>query len=200
MMFTKALGLATAFAALTSAIPHPPHRARAGSTVSESPTSSPSPSSGPGGGSGGGDGGVQLRNNLDQNVYVWSVGSSADNDMHTVSANGGTYSEDWQTPSGGGGVSLKIATSPDQSDVLQFEYTVGGDTIYWDLSNINMGTDSEFTKFGFAVKPSKPGGDCPSAICKAGDTSCSAAYLVPTDDHATHGCPIDTSFNLEIGQ
>ncbi|RJE20909.1 thaumatin domain protein [Aspergillus sclerotialis] len=196
MIFNKALGLATAFAALASAIPHPPHRARGGSTPSVSPTSSASPSSS--GGAGGG--GVQIKNNLDQNVYLWSVGSTADNEMHTLSPNGGTYSENWQTPSGGGGVSIKLATKPDQSDVLQYEYTVGGDLIYWDLSVINMGQDSEFTKYGFAVEPSQPGGNCPSAVCKAGDTACSDAYLFPTDDHATHGCPIDTAFTLEIGQ
>ena len=194
MIFNKALGLATAFAALTSAIPHPPHRARGGSTPSApSPSPSPSSSGAPS------DGGVQIKNNLDFNVYLWSVGSTADNEMHTLSPNGGTYSEEWQTPESGG-VSIKLATKPDQSDVLQYEYTVGGDLIYWDLSVINMGKDSEFTKFGFAVEPSKPGGDCPSAVCKAGDTSCSDAYLIPTDDHATHGCPVDTAFTLEIGQ
>ena len=191
MMFTKVLGLAAAFATLTSAIPHAPHGARGGATPSATPSPSPSP---------GGSGGVNIKNNLDQNIYLWSVGNTADNKMHTLNANGGTYSEDWQAPPGGGGVSIKMATKPDQSDVLQFEYTMASDTIYWDLSAINMGTDSEFVKFGFAVVPSHPGGDCPSAICKAGDVNCGAAYITPTDDHATHGCPIDTSFDLELGQ
>lgn len=197
MIFTKALGLATAFAALTSALPQAPHMARDGATPTTSSSSTPTPS---GGGGSGGGGGVNIKNNLDQNIYLWSVGSNADNKMHTLNANGGSYSEDWQTPSGGGGVSIKLATQPDQSDVLQFEYTVASDTIFWDLSSINMGKESEFVKFGFAVEPSHPGGSCPSAICKAGDVNCGAAYITPTDDHATHGCPIDTSFVLEIGQ
>lgn len=190
MMFPKTLGLATAFAALTSALPH---AARDGSSTSPSPSPSPS-----GGGSSGG-GGVTIKNNLDQNIYLWSVGGNA-GDMQTLAPGGGTYSEDWQTPSGGGGVSIKLATKPDQSDVLQYEYTVADPTIFWDMSCINVGTDSEFTKYGFAVKPSQPGGSCPSVVCTAGDSQCADAYLYPTDDKATHGCPIDTSFQLEIGQ
>ncbi|KAJ5931017.1 hypothetical protein N7466_006510 [Penicillium verhagenii] len=53
--------------------------------------------------------------------------------MQTLSANGGTYTEAWRTNPNGGGISVKLSTQPDQSDVLQFEYTEFTDTIYWDL-------------------------------------------------------------------
>lgn len=174
MMFTK-LGLFTTLAAFTSALPHAmPVQAR------------------------GDGGGVSIRNNLEQNVYAWSVASSAGN-MKTLSAGGGSYSEEWQNNSNGGGVSIKLATEPTQDDVLQFEYTEGGETIYWDMSCINLGSDSAFTKFGFSVEPSQTSENCPSVNCAAGDKTCADAYLQPKDDHATHGCPIDTTFTVQIG-
>ena len=179
MMFTK-LGLFTTLAAFASALPHAmPIKAR-----NET--------------GGGGSGGVQILNKLGQNVYAWSVSSSA-GDMKTLSAGGGSYSEQFQTNSNGGGVSIKLATTPSQDDVLQFEYTEGGDTIFWDMSCINMGSNSEFTKYGFSVEPSQTSQNCPSVNCGAGDQQCAEAYLQPKDDHATHGCPIDTSFTVTIG-
>ncbi|RHZ48483.1 putative extracellular thaumatin domain protein [Aspergillus thermomutatus] len=177
MMFTKAF-IAAAFATLTTALPHVIQR-------SDNSTSSSG-------------GGVKIVNNLSQTVYAWSVTDRV-SDMHTLSAGGGSYSEQWQTNPNGGGVSIKLSTTPDQSDVLQFEYTQSSDTIYWDMSCINLGSNSEFTKYGFTVDPSQSGGNCPSVNCKAGDTACAEAYLQPKDDHATHGCPINTSFVLNIG-
>lgn len=190
-MFTKALGLATAFASLTSALPHV---ARASDSTS-SPTVSPTPSSS-GSPSGGG---VTIKNNLDKEIYYWSVGGGEAEEMHTLAPNGGSYSEPWQSPESGG-VSIKMATEPDKSNILQFEYTVSQSLIFWDISAVDMQSSSVFTKTGFGVKPSKPGGNCPTAVCHAGDSSCSQIYLQPKDDHATHGCPIDTHFEMEIGQ
>lgn len=174
MMFNK-LGLLTTLAAFTSALP----------------TAAPAKRGGSGGG-------VTISNNMEHNVYAWSVASSAGN-MKTLSAGGGSYSEEWQTNSNGGGVSIKLATEPSQEDVLQFEYTQSGDTIFWDMSCINMGSNSKFSKYGFSVEPSHTSENCPSVNCHAGDTSCADAYLQPKDDHATHGCPIDTTFKVSIG-
>lgn len=180
MMFSKAL-VATAFATLTSALPHVMRSGN--STTTES-----------------GGGSVQIVNQLDQTVYAWSVADGV-SDMHTLSANGGSYTEKWRTNDNGGGISIKLSTKPDQSDVLQFEYTQSDQTIFWDMSCIDLGVQSEFTKYGFSVTPSKSGdkSDCPSVNCHAGDTACAEAYLQPKDDHATHGCPIDTAFTLNIG-
>ncbi|KAJ5601862.1 hypothetical protein N7510_011396 [Penicillium lagena] len=179
MMFTKTMGLAAIFATAASALPSGMMMRRNGTAPS--------------------GGGVQITNNLSQDIYAWSVSDDV-GPMQTLSANGGSYSENWRINPNGGGISIKLATTPDQSDVLQFEYTEGGDTIYWDLSCINMGTDSEFTQYGFAVQPSITTGSCPSAVCQAGDSACAAAYLQPDDNAATHGCPINTGLGLTIGQ
>ncbi|KAK1139072.1 hypothetical protein N8T08_001318 [Aspergillus melleus] len=146
----------------------------------------------------GGGGGVNIVNNLDSTVYAWSVSDRVSH-MHTLSAGGGNYQESWQSNDNGGGISIKLSMSEDQSDVLQFEYTQSDDTIFWDMSCIDMGTDSSFTKNGFSVQPSQTSSDCPSVNCSAGDSECAEAYLQPKDDHATHGCPIDTSFQLSLG-
>lgn len=179
-MFTKTFGIAAAFATLASALP-------SGMMVRRNGTAPAS-------------GSVLITNSLDMDIYAWSVAQDV-GPMQTIKSGGGTYTEQWKTNPNGGGISIKLATDPNQSDVLQFEYTQASDTIFWDLSCINMGTGSEFTKYGFAVEPSKDASDsCPKAICKAGDANCAAAYLQPTDDHATHGCPIDTGLALTIGE
>ncbi|KAJ5574150.1 Secreted thaumatin-like protein cetA [Penicillium hispanicum] len=182
MFFPKTFGLAAAFATLASALP-------SGTVVARN-NSVPAGSS------------VLITNNLNMDVYAWSVSENV-GPMQTLPANGGTYSETWRTNPNGGGISIKLATDPSQSDVLQFEYTQSGETIFWDLSCINMESDSEFTKYGFAVLPTDSGSNtqsCPTAVCHAGDKNCAAAYLQPTDDRATHGCPIDTGLALTIGQ
>ncbi|KAL4888983.1 hypothetical protein BDV59DRAFT_205698 [Aspergillus ambiguus] len=179
MMFTKAISALAAFASLSSAMPHV---RRNGTTTA-------------------GSGSVNIVNNLETTVYAWSV-SDRVSDMHTLSAGGGSYNEAWRTNDNGGGISIKLSTHPDQSDVLQFEYTIGDDesTIYWDMSCIDLAVDdSEFTKSGFTVTPSQTSDNCPDVNCHAGDAACAEAYLQPKDDHATHGCPIDTTFTLNLG-
>lgn len=195
MMLKSVLGLTTVFAALASALPASGSLNITASLNGTASTGSGS-SSGSGSGSGSG-GGVTIYNNLGNDLYLWSVANQFDVPMVTLKANGGTYSENWRTNPNGGGISIKIATQPVQKDILQFEYTEAGDTIYWDLSCIDMGVNSEFTKHGFSVHPSDP--QCPSADCAPGDAACADAYLVPTDDHATHGCPIGTHMDLHIG-
>jgi len=182
MMFSKIALTMTSFAALSAALPHAIKARNTTSTDSGS----------------GGSGGVTIHNNLEGSVYAWSVSNSA-GDMKTLSAGGGSYEESWRENSNGGGVSIKLSTEPNQDDVLQFEYTQSGDTIFWDMSCINMGSDSKFTKYGFTVEPSETSSNCPSVNCKAGDTQCAEAYLQPKDDHATHGCPINTQFTVNIG-
>lgn len=143
-------------------------------------------------------GGVSIINNLDSTVYAWSVADRV-SDMHTLSAGGGSFEEKWRSNDNGGGISIKLSTTQEQKDVLQFEYTQSADTIYWDMSCIDLSPESVFTKNGFAVEPSQVSETCPTVNCHAGDTHCAEAYLQPKDDHATHGCPIDTTFTLVIG-
>lgn len=175
MMFTKTIAAIASLGALASALPAAMER-RDNSTA----------------------GGVDIVNNMDKTIYLWSVSNTADAEMVTLTPGGQAYSEDWRLNPDGGGISIKISTTPDQSDVLQYEYTLSDPTIFWDLSCINMGSNSTFTTVGFAVT-SNDSGNCPSATCKPGDSACADAYLIPTDDHATHGCPDTVRMTLNLG-
>jgi hypothetical protein len=177
MKFTQTFGLAAVLASVASALP------TARSTNGTAP-------------SGGNGGGVTIINNMDQTMYLWSVADTADTPMVTV-PQGQSYSENWRLNSNGGGISIKMATTPSQDDVLQYEYTLVEPLIYWDLSLINMSNDSLFTKVGFAVDSNTP--DCQAATCAPGDIACADAYLFPTDDHATHGCQANTHMTLNVG-
>lgn len=174
MIFTQLLTAATTLAGMTTALPHNVRGV------------APSGNTG---------GGVTIYNNISQDLYLWSVGEDA-NKMITV-PQGETYSEDWRINPNGGGISIKISTDPNQNDVLQYEYTLAEPKIFWDLSCIDMGTGSLFSEVGFDVTSNSD--QCENATCKPGDTQCSAAYLVPSDNHATHGCPQSTNMILNIG-
>eukprot|EP01084_Bolivina_argentea_P165884 288110_1 len=88
-------------------------------------------------------GGIQIVNNMDTDVYLWTT-SSGSSSMKTLSSGGGDYSEDWDTNSNGGGISIKMSTTQDESSVLQFEYTQNGDTLFWDMSSIDLDSSSDF--------------------------------------------------------
>lgn len=180
MLFTNALATFASLGALASALP---------TTIESRGTNSTSAGTG---------GGISVVNNMGQTIYLWSVSESADSEMVTLTSGGTGYSEDWRLNPDGGGISIKMSTTPDQSEVLQYEYTLEEPTIYWDLSCINMGSNSTFTTAGFAVT-SNDSSDCPSATCKPGDTACADAYLFPTDDQATHGCPDTVRMTLNLG-
>ncbi|KAJ6093490.1 hypothetical protein N7486_008779 [Penicillium sp. IBT 16267x] len=140
-------------------------------------------------------GSVQIVNNLDTDVYVWSTSSSSGN-MQTLSTGGGTYSENWQINPDGGGISIKLSTSTNEDSVLQFEYTEEGETLYWDLSSINLDSNSAFITNGFSVTPSDS--SCSSATCAAGDTNCAASYQHP-DDTDTNSCSTSAQYVLTLG-
>lgn len=140
-------------------------------------------------------GGVTIINNMGQDMYLWSV-SNTPAQMMTL-APGQTYAETWRINPDGGGISIKVNSVPSLENVLQYEYTLSGDTIFWDVSLINMEVASLLTSLGFEV--TSTGAECLSAICPPGDFECAAAYLFPTDDHATHGCPAQTEMTLRLG-
>lgn len=140
-------------------------------------------------------GNVQFVNNMGSDIYLWTT-SSDSGSMKTLSSSGGTYSEEWQTNSNGGGISIKLSTTQDEDSVLQFEYTVDSDTLYWDLSSINLDSSSDFIKSGFSVKPSDS--SCTSATCEAGDTNCADSYQHP-DDVNTLSCSVDAQYIVTLG-
>ncbi|KAJ5084137.1 hypothetical protein NUU61_008716 [Penicillium alfredii] len=165
------LGLTTlAMVATTTALP------------ASSPTSSSSGS------------GLNIINNLSDDIYLWTV-TDTPGDQKTLSK-GNSHSETWQTNSNGGGVSIKLSTSDSKDSVLQFEYTQDGDTLYWDLSSINLNKDSSFVTQGFKVTTDDD--SCKTAQCDAGDSNCAASYQHP-DDVNTNSCRKSAAFTLTLG-
>ncbi|CAG7917617.1 unnamed protein product [Penicillium olsonii] len=143
----------------------------------------------------GSDGGITIVNNMGSDVYLWTTTSDAGS-MKTLSSGGGDYTEGWTTNSNGGGISIKMSTSKDKDSVLQFEYTQHDDTLYWDMSSIDLDSSSEFIKSGFTAEPSDS--SCRSSTCAAGDADCSEAYQKP-DDVNTYSCSLGSSFTLTLG-
>jgi hypothetical protein len=141
-----------------------------------------------------GSGGLQIVNNMDTDVYLWTTASDPGS-MKTLST-GGDYSEDWITNSNGGGISIKISTSESQDSVLQFEYTQDGEKLFWDMSSIDLDETSDFVKSGFTVQPSDS--SCKSVSCAAGDANCKDAYQLP-DDVNTYSCALSAGFTLTLG-
>lgn len=116
--------------------------------------------------------------------------------MQTLPANGGAYTEQWRTNSDGGGISIKMATTTSESSVLQFEYTESEGTLWWDLSSINLDSDSEFISSGFAVTTDDS--SCSVASCAAGDKDCADSYQNP-DDLDTKSCSSSAAFTMTLG-
>ncbi|KKK14376.1 hypothetical protein P175DRAFT_0531088 [Aspergillus ochraceoroseus IBT 24754] len=140
-------------------------------------------------------GSVQIVNNMGQDIYLWSV-SDYSSEMQTLSANGGTYSETWQTNPNGGGISIKMGADTTGASVLQFEYTEVEDLLYWDMSSINLAKDSPIVSAGFAVTISDA--SCSTVTCAAGDANCSESYQQP-DDVNTRACGTGAAYTLTLG-
>jgi hypothetical protein len=183
-MFTKAIGLFAALSAVASALPasHNGRRHNHGHQVVRRDTAVTSD-------------GVEITNNMEQTVYLWSV-SDVSSEMYTLN-NGESYSENWRTNPNGGGISIKMSFTSEQTDVLQYEYTYEDPIIWWDLSCINMDDSSEFSTMGFAV--TSEDSSCESATCAPGDFACAAAYLFPDDNDATHACASSDLLRLNLG-
>ncbi|RAH67459.1 putative antigenic thaumatin domain protein [Aspergillus aculeatinus CBS 121060] len=168
MLFSNYIRAAALFAAMASAIP-----------IAMPPTATE----------------VQIVNNLNHTIYAWSV-SNTQGEMQTLVPAGGTFTESWRTNPDGGGISIKLSSTTEVSKVLQFEYTAESETVWWDLSCINMEKNSWFTEYGFSAVPSVE--SCPSAKCAAGDSDCSEAYQNP-DDVDTLSCSSDSVIKLVLG-
>jgi len=135
---------------------------------------------------------ANIENQCDQDVYLWSVAGSADVPMLTLPP-GKSYSEKYRLNDNGGGISMKLALDKHKGDITQFEYTLAGGKIWYDVSNIN---GNPFQDGGIAVKPSDPA--CSPVVCQAGIVKCREAYNMPYDDHATHACPETADLNVVL--
>ena len=143
-----------------------------------------------------GSGSVQFVNNMGSDVYMWTT-SNNPGEMQTLNSGGGSYSAQWETNPNGGGISVKLSTTTSDTDsVLQFEYTVNGDTLYWDMSSINMDSSSAFVTNGFSVVPSDS--SCTTATCAPGDTDCADSYQHP-DDVNTLSCSTSATYVVTLG-
>jgi hypothetical protein len=116
--------------------------------------------------------------------------------MVTLS-NGQSYQEDWRLNPTLGGISIKISTTVDEADIMQFEYTLVGPIIWWDVSLINLELTSLFDQLGFTV--TSDSSDCRSVTCPPGTENCSDAYLFPDDNQATRSCEATTNMILTLG-
>ncbi|KAL3475674.1 hypothetical protein BJX99DRAFT_154278 [Aspergillus californicus] len=139
-------------------------------------------------------GAISIVNNVGQDIYLWSVSSTASS-MQTLAA-GQSYSEAWQTNPTGGGISIKLGCSEDGSSVLQFEYTKAGELLFWDMSSINLNPDSPLITAGFDVSIDDK--SCDTVTCAPGDTYCSESYQYP-DDHNTRACATSAAYTLTLG-
>jgi len=145
-------------------------------------------------------GSASVFNNCDFDVYYASIDGNAEG-MQLLGAGGytSTYSEQ------GVGVSIKLATSDSLSGpISQFEYTWSGDSIFWDLSNINGDSSSDgypFAQGGMVINPSMTNDPanptCEPVVCPAGTLVCSAAYNAPNDPR-TMVCNQDSNLVLTI--
>jgi hypothetical protein len=124
------------------------------------------------------------------NTYLFPTDATRNTQTPITIAPGGSYSEAYKTMPFGG-VSLKLTSSPvlDNSKVTQFEYTVVGGSIWYDISNVNCrGNNCPFVQYGGLVKGS--GSACKSAACAANPPNqiCSNWYTEFNDDWATLSC------------
>ncbi|GFF99276.1 hypothetical protein IFM53868_10206 [Aspergillus udagawae] len=141
-------------------------------------------------------GAVSIVNYLSTNLYVRSV-SVEDGPLHILPANEGRYNETWRPTVNSTGVSIKIATSMDMTDVLQFEYSAIDPTIYWDVSCINLSDGSRLIAEGFTAIASDK--NCQPVVCDRDDDNCPDVYHEPDDNYAIRGCPINTTIVMQIG-
>ena len=139
-----------------------------------------------------------VQNKCSEPAYFWSVDIDDQGSMKTI-APGASYSEPYKSHSSGG-VSIKLSPNTIQSaydsdNIAQFEYTLDG-MIWYDISLIN---GNPFKDGGMTLIPGES--SCPTKYCAPELDTCSDAYMVWNDDHATGACASgsDTTFVLCSG-
>lgn len=131
-----------------------------------------------------------------------------DNPLPQILRPNDMYRESYRTNPGGGGVAIKVASNQtiatamsladafDHSTITHFEYTYKPNVAVWyDISNIDGGNPWPFGKYGLFLSSSNPG--CQNVTCFAGQV-CTAAYILPSDNYAIHGCEIEQDLQLQL--
>ncbi|PLN85483.1 putative BYS1 domain protein [Aspergillus taichungensis] len=97
-----------------------------------------------------------VHNNCPDTVYLWSVGGAV-GPRQTLAPND-IYSESFYHDAASGGVSLKITRSPDGlwdgSAQTNFAYSLTGDRVWYDLSNV---FGAPFADSALSVNSDDPG-------------------------------------------
>lgn len=141
-----------------------------------------------------------INNNCAHDVYVWPVSVDQAASSPTVIKAGGAPFTKQYTECTSGGWSLKLSDTDDISGpITQFEYTLGGGTIWYDLSNVNcfpfgLGT-CPFAATGMFLQS---GSGCPTANCEPGNATCHDAYTYPKDDWASLSCESSADTVLDL--
>jgi hypothetical protein len=136
-------------------------------------------------------GGMTINNTLGSDLFIWPVGAELGpmTRLHPTEL----FKETWRRRDDGG-FSIKIATVPSLEDILQFEYTWNGSTVFWDLSEINMSNQSDFKSVGFSVTIDSS--QCPSMMCLPNDLACHEAFQQSSDNWAIRTCDAETNVVL----
>ncbi|MCJ1332757.1 hypothetical protein MMC10_009451 [Thelotrema lepadinum] len=131
-------------------------------------------------------GNAVVKNNCGFTVYLRSVDNTV-GPLQTIKA-GGSYSEQFHTSGNGGGISLKMDKTGDPTgsgsgNIEQFEYTLSGSTVYYDLSTIN---GNPFVAYHNAIVPSIS--TCHTITCNANENPCTASYYPGDPSNPTYAC------------
>ncbi|KAK6387457.1 hypothetical protein LTS17_000725 [Exophiala oligosperma] len=136
-----------------------------------------------------------IENWCDVEVYIWSIANVPNDTINYLEPNIGSFNETYRVNPNGGGISLKIATVPDDSFITQFEYTYHPDNpiLAYDISNID---GYPFENWGLYLSPSS--GDCSSITCDPGVALCPDVYNQPHDDFAVKSCDVSANLTLTL--
>ncbi len=136
-----------------------------------------------------------IENRCDVEVYIWSIANVPNDTINYLEPNIGSYNETYRVNPNGGGISLKIATVPDDSFITQFEYTYHPENpiLAYDISNIN---GYPFKNWGLYLSPSS--WDCSSITCDPGVALCPDVYNQPNDDFAVKSCDVSANLTLTL--
>lgn len=140
---------------------------------------------------------AKIYNKCSFKVYLWSVTVDHSSNMITLWP-ADVYDETYQIPSRGG-VSLKLSlteTIAGSTPITQFEYTLAGGKIWYDISNINCVTSScLFQPYGLYMES---GLCCPTRSCIAGEPICAGAYNKSDDDENALSCDGNSDISLYL--
>ncbi len=136
-----------------------------------------------------------IENQCDVEVYVWSIANVPNDTINYLEPIIGSYNETYRVNPNGGGISLKIATVPNDSFITQFEYTYHPDNpiLSYDISNIN---GYPFENWGLYLSSSS--GICSNITCDPGVAICPEVYNHPYDDFAVKPCDVSANLTLTL--